>query len=338
MPGDERFDLVAGRHEVGAAVARHHDRAGGASHARRALEAPAGEHACDQAAGKGITGTEHVQHRHRERGDVTGGLATPKDRRATLAPLQHQRGDATVEHPPDRLIQIIAATRRTHLLLGSDGQRRQARQRTHRRAECPGVIPLVGALVDVEDHLGTGGARLLGGQERGAAAGITADASAADEHHPAAAQRRGQHVIDRQRDVGTLLAVKGQRESVGRLNGENHRAAATPGLAGDVARLDALAPQKIEDERADLIVAHGGEQRSTQPEASCADGDVRRTSPDVGVETAHVGDRRTDLVRVQVDRTAPDTQHIEVLRVHQTPPAAPPGCGARYADPTARYW
>ena len=104
------------------------------------------------------------------------------------------------------------------LVLGADHDIDQAQRRAQRDAKGARVVPLVGPEVDVERHRHAGLAGQLGGEQRGAAARLLAQAGAADQQRAAVGDRRRQHVVDRQLDVGAVVAVVGQREAVGRLD------------------------------------------------------------------------------------------------------------------------
>src|SRR5437764_1493613 len=83
-----------------------------------------------------------------------------------------------------------------------------------------------------------------------------------------------------------------------------------------VARLDSFLRQKVCDEVADEVVAHGVEERGAKPHAARADADVRRAAADVCGEALDLGEGRADLVRVEVNRAAPHGQQVEPALHH----------------------
>src|SRR5438093_11210656 len=59
---------------------------------------------------------------------------------------------------------------------------------------------------------------------------------------------------------GAVVAIEGERKLVRRLNRHDDRARAMSGLAGDEARVDRLAIEKVQNEITDFVVADGGQE------------------------------------------------------------------------------
>ena len=282
-------DFVERRHEVGAAVAGDDDRAAGVAHAGRALERPSLQVAVEEAARERIAGAEHVQHLDRKR---RRRRPAARSRRKTVAP-RAPRLSTSASMP---LSSSAAAPRGD---VGRARTRRRAlppcRPRASPSAAAPasapanaaGAVPLIGAVVDVDDdrHAGSRARRRPPQRWRRAPARGSARCRSGTTTRLSAIGARAD-IVDRQLAIGAVVAIEGQRKAVGRLDGQDDGAGAAARLARDEPRLDLLAVEKRGDEVADLIVADRGEQRRAQAEAARADADVGRAAADVGVEAA----------------------------------------------------
>jgi hypothetical protein len=111
-------------------------------------------------------------------------------------------------------------------------------------------------------------------------AGSWTEAGAGHEDDAAVTNGCAPDIVDRQRAIGAVVAIERERELVGRLDREDHRAGAVSGLARNEPRLDLFALEKRGHEVADLIVTHGGQQRRAQTEPARADADVCRAAAD----------------------------------------------------------
>ena len=146
-------DFVQRRHEVGAAVAGHDDRAAGVAHAGRALERPALQVSVEKSAGERVAGAEHIQHLDRKRCDI----AAAADRRVDSVDRARR---ASTRAPRCRPSSSVAAPCVSVIRSPS---RPQALLRCRPRAspigaacricvgECRRLVPLIGAVIDVHD-------------------------------------------------------------------------------------------------------------------------------------------------------------------------------------------
>ena len=141
-------------------------------------------------------------------------------------------------------------------------------------------MPLIGAEVDVEEDFDAGRGRPLGREQGGAAARLAAQAGAGDEQRASVGDGCGQHIVDSELHIRAAFPVEDQRESIGGLDPEQHRAGAAPRLAWDVTGLDALPGQELEDEVPDEVVPDRGQERRAQSQAACPDDDVGWTAAD----------------------------------------------------------
>ena len=169
---------------------------------------------------------------------------------------------------------------------------------------------MIGSIVDVDDDGGACFARAPHGGKRRASARFVAQARTGDEYHAHVRQRCTLHVFKGNFPVGAIVTIEGERESIGRLNREDDRARPASGLSRDELRLDAFLVEKRKDEIAHLVVAHGCQQRRSQPEPLRADADICRTSADVRVEALHFRDRHADLVRVEIEAAPANGEHV----------------------------
>ena len=186
------------------------------------------------------------------------------------------------------------------LVLGAHDDIHAMERGTHRGAEGAGIVPLVRPEVQVEDD---GCAGLSGELRRikgGAPARLLAQVGAGELEHAALRDRRRQHIIDRQRDIGAVVPVEDQRELVGRLDAQDDGAGVPARFSGAEADIHPFFGQKMGDEIADRVLAESGQQRRLQSQPAAPDAHV-------GGGAAHVGGKALDI-----DKVGPDIVAVEV--------------------------
>ena len=234
----------------------------------------------------------------------------------------------------------IAEQGGVNLVFGADDDIDQGQRAPRHHAKSAHIVPLVGAEVDIKDDGRAGQARLLGGEEGGAAAGLQAQVGAGELEDAAVADRRRQRIVNRQVDVGAIIAVIDQRELVRRLNAQHDSRRAVLGFARDEACLHAFIVEEMQDEVADRVVADGGQQRRLQPQPFPAHADVGGRAADVRGEAVDVDEGRPDIVGIKVNGAAAHVQRVVGLgHVWFQPPLNLPHCsgGDLPALLTARY-
>jgi hypothetical protein len=119
--------------------------------------------------------------------------------------------------------------------------------------------------------------------------------------------RRSQHVVDAQLDIGRIVPVVDHRESVGRLDTQDGRPGSVACFADDEAGFDALFVQKIEDKIADRVLPQDRQDSCFQPQALGANTNIRRRAAHVGGEG---GEGCADVIAIEVDGGASHVQSI----------------------------
>ena len=149
-------------------------------------------------------------------------------------------------------------------------------------------MPLVGAEVDVQHHFAAMPLCVFGSKEGGAPRRLFAQPCATHQQKFALGDGAGQHVVDGQLDVGAVVAVVGQREFVGWLDAQYHRAGPLAIFARRVLRVNAFFFAEIKDEIPHLVVAHCRQQRRARPE-------TLGRHADVGGAATHIGGKAGDI-------------------------------------------
>src|SRR5215831_8598639 len=136
-------------------------------------------------------------------------------------------------------------------------------------------------------------------------------------------------VVLAQRAVGTVLAVKDQGKGLRVAHAEQHQRSEALRIDGHAARLDPLAGELLQYEPSHGLIAHAADQRRAEPEPCRTDRDVGWATADGLRERRDVLEAAADLLSVQIDAHAPDSDEIQ-LRSHGVEMACAPrlGCPA----------
>ena len=118
-----------------------------------------------------------------------------------------------------------------------------------------------------------------------------------------------------ERRVGAVLAIEDEREGVLVADAQDHQRRQPLRVGDDAADVHALALALLLDEPAHMLVADAGDQRRAQAEPGGADGDVGGTAADIFGEARHVLESAADLLAIEVDRGAADSDDVELLGV-----------------------
>ena len=148
---------------------------------------------------------------------------------------------------------------RLDFLFGADGDVNLWQDRTDDNAEHPRVMPLVCPKIQIQVDYGTVCLRLFGGVTCGTPTRLLAQPSAAYQHGSTLGNRRGEDIVNRELNIGTIVAIKDERKPVRRFNAENDSTRSVPRLVRDELRRHAFIFQKLEQEFANRVFADSGE-------------------------------------------------------------------------------
>jgi len=135
---------------------------------------------------------------------------------------------------------------------------------------------------------------------------------AGDEQRPAPREVVLGDVVLGHRHVRAVLAQEDEREGVAVLDAEHDAAGQPRRVDAHVARVAALARDRLDEEAAEVIVADSRDQPGLQAQPRTPEGGVRRRAAEVLREARDVLEPCADLLRVEVDGEAPEAQHVEV--------------------------
>ena len=214
-----------------------------------------------QAAGKRIAGTKHVQDLDSKRRNDDRIVARTEDDRPLAAAFQDQRLESERDQPLRGGRGIVLAGGGTELFVGPDGKLRGAQQRAHMHAEMRCRGPLTGTVVDVDDDARAGCASTFGREDRRGAARLVTEPGAGDHDDARAIDGCPAHIIEVERAVRAIIPIERQGEFVGRLNAHDHRACPAPGFARNEPRLHAFTLEECQNEVGDLVLTHRSQQR-----------------------------------------------------------------------------
>ena len=186
------------------------------------------------------------------------------------------------------------------LVFGAHHDVRAAQRGACGNAEGARIVPLVRTEIQIEHHGGAGFSGQLRRIQRGAAARLLAEIRAGELEHAALRDRRGENVIDRQRNIGAVVAVEHQRKFIRRFDAEHDRAGMPAGFARAGADVHSFPGQKMRDKIADRVLAERGQERGIQAQPAAADAHVRGGAADVGGEAANIDEPGPDIVAVEV--------------------------------------
>src|SRR5258708_7227677 len=127
----------------------------------------------------------------------------------------------------------IGQHRGIDFVIGANHDIDQAQDRAQDDAEGAGIIPLIWAEIDIQHHWHTCLVSSLGGKERCATTWFFAQTSTTNQESTAVRNRRCQHIINSQFDIGTIIAVVCQWEAVRRLNPQHHGTGTPPWFTWD---------------------------------------------------------------------------------------------------------
>ena len=184
-------------------------------------------------------------------------------------------------------------------------------------------------IVDVEDRariVGAGpakclldrGARLRGGQVRAG--------------HCKRAARRDVALVEVggfEPHVGAVLAKEDVRVRAFAFDAEHHQAGQPLRIGRDVADVDAFARQRFAHETAHVLVADARQHGAAQAEPRGAGGKVRGRAAEILREALHVLEAPAELLAVEIDRGAAETDEVERARAHFFDPPLPSNSGGR---------
>ena len=106
------------------------------------------------------------------------------------------------------------------------------------------------------------------------------------------------------------------------------RAVSRCGSVDYVSDVDAFARQRFAHEPTHLLVADASQHRGAQAETSGAGRQVRGRAAEILREALHVFEAATDLLAVEIDRGASETDQVE-RAVHFFDPPLPSNSGGR---------
>src|SRR5258707_9008053 len=109
----------------------------------------------------------------------------------------------------------------------------QAQYRTEGYAEGTLIIPLIGTVIDIQHDSHAHPLRHLSSKKRCTAARLFAQTGSGNHQDMTVSERCCQHIINGQFDIGTVIAVIGEREAIWRLDTQNNCAGAVPWFVWD---------------------------------------------------------------------------------------------------------
>src|SRR5947209_18450586 len=117
----------------------------------------------------------------------------------------------------------------------------QAQDRAEGNTEGTLIIPLIGAIIDIQYDRCPCLLCQLRGKKRRAATRLFAQTGSGNQQDMTVCERRCQHVIDGQFDVGAVIAVISEREAIWRLDAQDDGTGAVPRLAWNILRFYSFA-------------------------------------------------------------------------------------------------
>ncbi len=200
-----------------------------------------------------------------------------------------------------------------------------------------GDTPEIGAIVDIQRR----SCIVLAGkmqrlQHRGLGIGVR-QVGASHHHGAGIGDKILVDVILAQCHVGTILAVKDQREAVLVADAQQHKRRQPVGIGLDAAQIHAFTRQFLADEAAHMLVAHTGDQCRFQPKPRGARRHVGRRAADVFLKSPHVFETTADLRAVEVNRRTANGHQIQFLR-HSVSPSEPMPSAILLARTVKRRW
>ncbi|SMX30639.1 hypothetical protein TRP8649_04783 [Pelagimonas phthalicica] len=152
----------------------------------------------------------------------------------------------------------------------------------------PGHAPKIGAVINVQRGLLTGGAgdgqRL---ERRGLDLGMR-QMRARGDNRPRAADEIRVDILFGQPHIGAVLAVENQRKLFFVANAQQDQRGQTVRIGLDPVRIDPLALQLLANEPAHMLITNPGDHRRFQPQPRRATGNIGRAAADIFVKRPHI--------------------------------------------------
>ena len=286
--------------------------------------------ALEQPRHEAVARPENVEDLDREAGAAFALVQPVGDRagkgdRPHRPALAHQRRAAQLPHGAQRGDGVGRAAGNVKFLLGADDQvekpQCRLKLRRDRRAFDEAVFPVamprkppeVRPVVDVERGLRAvfaGQPQRLQDRRRGAG---MRQMRAGRHDRPRRGDEAFVDVILAQGHVGAVFPVEDQRKLLVVADPQKDQRRQPFGVGLHPPHVDALARQLLADEAAHVFVADAGDERGLQPQPRGPRRDVGGAAANVFLEGGHVFEPAANLAAVEVDRCAPDGDHVKCL-------------------------
>ena len=135
-------------------------------------------------------------------------------------------------------------------------------------------------------------------------------------------------VADCQPHVGALFAKEDVRVRAFAFDAEDHEGGQSLRVGRHVSNVDAFARQRLAHELAHLLVADSSQHRGAHAETSGAGREVGGRAAEILREALHVLEAAAELLTVQIDRGASETDQVE-RAIHFFDPPLPSNSGGR---------
>jgi hypothetical protein len=331
------FELDAARHCGRAAMPAHDERTARIAESRAFRQRPAAEPAVQQTAEERVAGAEHVQDFDGKARYVE--TRCERLRRRAFAPIFDNcaAGRSALDNDGSRCElangahgsqHVVRAPGNENFLFGADDQIAERQHALQRRGhlgrldEARGSIaggsqlPQHRPVVDVENRariVGAGPAECLldrsarlCGRQMGAS-----DSERATRRNVAFVE-----VCDFEAHVGALLAKEDMRVRAFPFDAEHDQASEPLRIGGNVADVDPLACERLAHETSHVLVADARQHGGAQTEPCSAGRQVCGRAAEILREALHVLETPAELLAVQVDRSASETNEIERAGAH----------------------
>ncbi len=110
--------------------------------------------------------------------------------------------------------------------------------------------------------------------------------------------------------IRAILAIEDQRKRIAIFQSEQHESGQALLIDTHMADVATFLAERLGEKAAHVIVADAREHRRSKPEPRATESDIRRRSAEIFREARHVFEPRADLLRVQIDREAAETDDI----------------------------